>query len=95
MRGIALLLVSFFHVHNIDCCLLFGDLHRFEDGDELGSIEDAYIFKREDYLLTGQAKWLGVKNVVDEDSHDLWANLVGYYTANIDGEEQHFTFLSG
>ena len=35
-----------------------------------------------------------MKNVVDEKSSDLWANLVGWYTADINGEEHIFSLLS-
>ena len=78
-------------------------LPRFDDGDKINNLEDAYIFNKEDYLLTirldnnegpTKKKWLGVKNVVDEKSSDLWANLVGWYTADINGEEHIFSLLS-
>ena len=39
-------------------------------------------------------KWIGVRNVVDQESSDLWANLVGWYTADINGEELQFSFLA-
>ena len=75
---------------------------RFDDGDKIDDLEDAYIFNKEDYLLTmrtfnseGKAKkWIGVRNVVDQESSDLWANLVGWYTADINGEELQFSLLS-
>lgn len=75
---------------------------RFDDGDKIDGLEDAYIFNKEDYLLTmrttnseGMAKkWIGVRNVVDQESSDLWANLVGWYTADINGEELQFSLLS-
>jgi len=52
---------------------------RFDDGDKIDGLEDAYIFNKEDYLLTmrtsnseGKAKkWIGVRNVVDQESSDL------------------------
>jgi hypothetical protein len=62
-----------------------------EDNDEVHSIEDACVFSREDYLLStsltdekdGRTGWIGVKNVVDENSNDLWARVVGWYEASI------------
>ncbi len=78
-------------------------MFRFEDGDELDGIEDAYIFNKKDYELTienaknneGQVKWIGVKNVLDEKSSDLWAKSVGWYSADIDGGEHYFSLLLG
>jgi len=82
--------------------VLYPNTSRFDDGDEVDAIEECYIFSEEDYhLMTRktrnrkQVKWIGVRNLVDENSTDLWANLVGYYVAMIDGEEQTYSFLSG
>ena len=67
----------------------------------IDNLEDAYIFNKEDYLLTirlGKSKkkkdWIGVRNVVDEESSDMWARSVGWYVANINGEERSFSLLS-
>ena len=43
---------------------------------------------------SGRKDWIGVKNVVDKGSSDLWANLVGWYTTDINGEELPFSLLS-
>jgi len=74
---------------------------RFDDGDVIDNLEDAYIFNKEDYLLTirlekskKKKEWIGVRNVVDEKSSDMWARSVGWYVANIDGEERPFSLLS-
>lgn len=75
---------------------------RYDDGDELHDVEEQFIFAKEDYELfmtnEGESKssWMkGVKNVVDKESIDDWARIVGWYVANIDGEEVPFARLSG
>ena len=66
----------------------------------IGNLEDAYIFNKEDYLLTirldksKRKEWIGVRNVVDEKSSDMWARSVGWYVADISGEEHTFSLLS-
>lgn len=66
----------------------------FDDGDEQDDILDAFVFDRSDYLLTLRHQtWLGVKNVVDENSEDDWARVVGWYNAVIEGEERSFSLL--
>ena len=73
---------------------------RFDDGDVIDNLEDAYIFNKEDYLLTirldksEKKEWIGVRNVVDEESSDMWAKSVGWYVADINGEERPFSLLS-
>ena len=74
---------------------------RFDDGDVIDNLEDAYIFNKEDYLLTirleksKKKEWIGVRNVVDEESSDMWARSVGWYVvADISGEERSFSLLS-
>jgi len=73
---------------------------RFDDGDVIDNLEDAYIFNKEDYLLTirleksKKKEWIGVRNVVDEETSDVWARSVGWYVANINGEELCFSLLS-
>lgn len=72
----------------------------FDDGNEgeIDGIEDRYVFPKEDYLLStkrGDREWVGVNNVVDENSTDQWAKIVGWYVATIDGDEQSFSRLSG
>ncbi len=74
----------------------YGIVHHYsvrfdEDNDEVHSIEDACVFLREDHLLStssrdkrdGRIGWIGVKNVVDENSNDLWARVVGWYETSI------------
>ena len=68
----------------------------FDDGDELDDILDAFVFSRSDYLLSlrrPMTAWLGVKNVLDEQSKDAWARVVGWYNAVIEGEERSFSLL--
>ena len=73
---------------------------RFDDGDVIDNLEDAYIFNKEDYLLTirlnksKKKEWIGVRNVIDEESSDMWAKSVGWYVVDIDGEERPFSLLS-
>ena len=73
---------------------------RFDDGDVIDNLEDAYIFNKEDYLLTirleksKKKEWIGVRNVVDEESSDMWAKSVGWYVVDINGEERPFSLLS-
>lgn len=45
--------------------------------------------------IDGKTKWVGVRNVIDKESSDQWANTVGWYNATLDGAEQSFSFLSG
>jgi hypothetical protein len=55
-----------------------------DDGEELADIEDSFVFSREDYLLsTSDKEWIGVKNVLDDQSGDSWAEVVGWYEATI------------
>jgi len=68
----------------------------FDDGDELDGVEDAFVFPKVDYLLEEKnKKWLGVKNVMDPKSKDMWAELVGWHEATIDGNVYSFPLLSG
>jgi len=66
----------------------------------IDNLEDVYIFNKEDYLLTirleksEKKEWIGVRNAVDEESSDMWARSVGWYVANINGEERPFSLLS-
>ena len=49
------------------------------------------MFLQEDHLLSmssldkrdGRTGWISVKNVVDENSNDLWARVVGWYETSI------------
>ncbi|KAL3799419.1 hypothetical protein HJC23_013874 [Cyclotella cryptica] len=62
-----------------------------DDNEELRGINDAYVFSFEDYKLSmfdqngdsGKTRWVGVKNVTDVNSRDLWAKVVGWYEASI------------
>ncbi|KAL7487450.1 hypothetical protein ACHAW6_013030 [Cyclotella cf. meneghiniana] len=73
-----------------------------DDNQELQGIEEAYVFSLEDYNLSmlgqkggsGRTRWIGVKNITDKNSSDLWANVVGWYEASIDGEIHSFSRLS-
>ena len=70
----------------------------YDDGDELDGVEDAFVFAKYDYLLEEKnqnKKWLGVKNVMDPKSKDMWAELVGWHEATIDGNTYSFPLLSG
>ena len=68
----------------------YGLVHHYsvrfdEDNDEVHSIEDACVFLQEDHLLStsspdkrdGRTGWIGVKNVIVQNSNDLWAGLLG------------------
>ena len=68
----------------------------YDDGDELDFVIDQCVFREEDYLLSARRQeWIGVKNVVDKKSNDVWAMVVGWYVATIDGHERSFSLLSG
>lgn len=68
----------------------------YDDGDELDFVIDQCVFREEDYLLSARRQeWIGVKNVVDKKSNDVWAMVVGWYVATIDGRECSFSLLSG
>lgn len=75
---------------------------KFDDGDELDDIEDSCVFTKADYILSEQNDedaeaccWIGVRNVVDKESSDEWASMVGWYNATIGGREHSFSHLSG
>ncbi|KAL7449934.1 hypothetical protein ACHAWC_001943 [Mediolabrus comicus] len=69
-----------------------------DDGTEQDFIPEHFVMLKEDYLLSAdedpQHQWKGVKNVVSKDSDDIWASLIGYYVATIDGKEVAFPHLS-
>ena len=75
----------------------------FDDGDKLDEVQDYFVMKKSDYIISirktdvdnGNVKWIGVTNKLDEESVDDWAKKVGWYVATIDGEEQSFSNLSG
>lgn len=73
-------------------------IHYSDDGTEQDHVPEHFVFHKEDYLLsTGncpQHVWKGVKNIVDKESEDVWASLIGYYVAIVDGKEQPFSRLS-
>mmetsp|Transcript_13109 Transcript_13109/g.28475 ORF Transcript_13109/g.28475 Transcript_13109/m.28475 type:complete len:836 (-) Transcript_13109:2875-5382(-) len=68
------------------------------EGYETDGVEDRFVCPKADYLLSmrngGEGEWIGVRNVVDEDSTDPWAYTVGWYIATIDGQDQPFSLLS-
>eukprot|EP00804_Cyclotella_cryptica_P006093 CCRYP_010706-RA/>CCRYP_010706-RA protein AED:0.08 eAED:-0.03 QI:0/0/0/1/0/0/2/0/130 len=67
-----------------------------EDNHEVHYIGDTCMLLQEDYLLSsflpnekyGKTVWIGVKNIVDENSSDLWQGLLG------DGNARFFSRLS-
>jgi len=69
-----------------------------DDGTEQENIPEHFVFPKEDYLLSTSNgihhEWKGVRNFVDKASEDVWASLIGYYVAIIDGKEQSFPRLS-
>lgn len=69
-----------------------------DDGSQQDHIAEHFVFPKEDYLLSinndVHHEWKGVKNVLDKNSGDFWASLIGYYVAIIDGKEQSFPRLS-
>ena len=77
---------------------------KYEDGDELKSLEDCWIFTKTDYELTmkldeeeGGCGWtnVGITKRYDTKSTDMWASKVGWYEwVGADGEVQSFSFLS-
>ncbi|KAL7542221.1 hypothetical protein ACHAWF_007117 [Thalassiosira exigua] len=75
------------------------DIH-FDDGDRIKKVPDHLVFSSEDYQLHmrhGSNKghpWLGVRNILDPLSADLWAKRVGWYVADVNGNEKVFPLLS-
>ena len=74
----------------------------YDDGDELFLVGDLYVFESFDYLLDTRVdetnmkqEWMGVEHVVDENSRDEYAKVIGWYTVTIDGEVHSFSLLSG
>ena len=69
-----------------------------DDVTEQDNIPEHFVFPKEDYLLSTSNiihhELKGVRNVVDKASEDVWASLIGYYVAIIDGKEQSFQRLS-
>lgn len=64
-------------------------------------MKDVFVYTKRDYDLSvrkdecGQpVELLGVENMVDETSNDQWAAIVGWYVADINGEEESFASLS-
>ena len=91
---------TYIHI-NITIQIQYISTFRFDDDDEIDNLEDAYIFNKEDYLLTirleksKKKEWIGVRNVVDEEPSDMWARSVGWYVVvDINGEEHPFSLLS-
>lgn len=65
---------------------LFLVRYRFDDGDELESIDDYLVMEKSDYLISTskttedgeiRTEWLGVRTKVDMNSIDIWASEVG------------------
>ena len=60
----------------------------FDDGDYLEDIPESFVFHNDDYILSvknfeEKNSWIGVSNVVDDNSKDRWARIVGWYNVNI------------
>ncbi|KAL9180597.1 hypothetical protein ACHAXT_011050 [Thalassiosira profunda] len=70
----------------------------YDDGDELDEVLDIFVMPREDYHLSveREQKPVGVETVVDKfaPADDRYARTIGWYTANIDGEDCSFSLLS-
>jgi hypothetical protein len=61
----------------------------FDDGDQLSSVPECYVFSREEYYLAIKSltkKWDAIENIRDEESEDEWAKKVGWYNLSVDGE---------
>jgi hypothetical protein len=57
-----------------------------DDNDHLTDIPEEFVFSLEDYELIQRNEgneWIGVRNVTDEGSSDLWAKIVGWYETDI------------
>ncbi|KAL9190424.1 hypothetical protein ACHAXT_007635 [Thalassiosira profunda] len=65
----------------------------FDDGDKDTDLEEQYVMSKEDYELKDR-HLVGVKNVTDKDCNDEWARVVGWYVADVGGEEKAFSRLS-
>ena len=69
--------------------------------DELGpdEVEDHDVLLKTEHLLSllkdEKSGWVGVKNVVDRNCDDVWAQKVGWWVATVDGEELSFSLLAG
>jgi len=67
----------------------------YDDGDELGGVEDACVYPRQDFeLLYGESNLIGVVNVVDGESSDRWASTMGWYNVTTNGTVKSFSYLS-
>ena len=69
----------------------------FDDGDKIDKLGDCFLFAKDEYLLRTKYRDqmpMGVKEVFDMSSMDVWAKIVGWYSVVIDGEDQHFVLLS-
>ena len=66
---------------------------RYEDGDELDDVEDQWVFPAFDYLHTdtdaNTQKWLGVRNMTDDESDDPWGELMLIMCASRIFDETH------
>jgi hypothetical protein len=52
----------------------------FDDGDVQKNVEDVYVFPKEEYeLTTSDEQNCMIRNVVDANSQDGWAQFVGWY----------------
>jgi hypothetical protein len=66
----------------------------FDDGDAIEDLEEHFVMAKQDYDLQNQKEWLGVRNETDDACNDNWAKIIGWYVADIDGEEVAFSYLS-
>jgi len=69
----------------------------YDDGDELHGVDDVYVVRKEDYELSTRenvARWKGIALETDDNSTDLWAKRMGWYSVTIDGDDYRFPYLS-
>lgn len=60
-------------------------------------MEDVYVVRKKDYELSTResvAHWKGIALETDDDSTDLWAKRMGWYSVTIEGDEYRFPYLS-
>jgi hypothetical protein len=73
----------------------------FDDGDHLSSVQEAFVFSKEEYNLSikfiknHSKKWTAIEHITDEDSEDLWAQKVGWYDLSVDGKPTESFALLG
>ena len=69
----------------------------YDDGDELHGVDDVYVVRKKDYELSTResvGRWKGITLETDDDSTDLWAKRMGWYSVSIEGDDYRFPYLS-